>query len=229
MSLARLRPAAKGRTAYLQKRIRLTRGRCATGRSFLTACWCGTAVLAGVAGRVGTDSDGAVNESGERPAGAVPLVVTYIVDVTLFAAPPLSVTLTVIVYVPLAAYEWVAVQVPAPDVSATVPVELPPSPHVTLHVCVSRTPGSANESLPRSPKRWSLPSVGTWLPAAAGTGRSSRTAPGSQRGDRSDVSLPLSPCVVPAPQRYVDDPHAATVGCNKPFGLSDAARWTSAV
>jgi hypothetical protein len=73
-------------------------------------------------------------------------VVTLIVTLALVAAPAESVTLKVIVYGPAALYEWLPVQVPAPLVSLTVPVELEPSPHVIVQVWVSSVPASPNEA-----------------------------------------------------------------------------------
>jgi hypothetical protein len=71
--------------------------------------------------------------------------VTVIVDVAVDDAPALSVTFSVIVYVPSVPYVWLERQVPA--VSLTVPVEEEPSPHVIVHVCVSAVPASVKEPL----------------------------------------------------------------------------------
>src|SRR5690242_4105981 len=61
-------------------------------------------------------------------------------------APALSVTVTVIVYVPVA-YACAPVHVPAPPLSVTAPVDVVPSPHAILHVCVSAVPASLNDAL----------------------------------------------------------------------------------
>src|SRR5262249_28765044 len=77
----------------------------------------------------------------------LPVLVTEIATVLLVAAPALSVTVTVIVKLPTFGYGWLAVHVPAPFDSPTVPFEVVPSPQVTLHVCVSLVPASVNEAL----------------------------------------------------------------------------------
>jgi hypothetical protein len=48
---------------------------------------------------------------------------------------------------PTLLYVLLAVQVPVPPDSFTVPVDVDPSPHATVHVCVSAVPGSLKEAL----------------------------------------------------------------------------------
>src|SRR5262249_38429403 len=77
----------------------------------------------------------------------LPVLVTEIATVLLVAAPALSVTVTVIVKLPTFGYGWLAVHVPAPFDSLTVPVDVVPSPQATEQVWVSLAPASANEAL----------------------------------------------------------------------------------
>src|SRR5215213_9900009 len=68
-------------------------------------------------------------------------------------------------------YALLAVHVPAPPVSEIVPFVVVPSPHVTVHVCVSDVPASVNDAraVTVAPVKTELPAAGAVIVATGAT------------------------------------------------------------